>query len=289
MTRAADLQSCTALRGDLRLTTKAEVSAHVGNLVRSEVNRDSDFDLESWIQQRIDLKPGERVLDIGCGNGKQLTVFSDLVGTDGQVVGADIFSSVPGLLDAAKQKLEDKRNVRFLDHDASLPFPEADGAFSCVTSCYSFYYVENVRVTLNEVKRLLRPGGRFFVVGPSWDNSRELYELNRDVTGRDLPRNFREKLWRINNEVVPLAYELFDSVEISPWVNRVHFRGEEGIQRATDYYRSSLLFEEESVDPKERERFLAEFRKRIASHIGRHGVYHMVKRALGITMRKTRS
>ena len=255
--------------------------------MRSEVNKDSDFDLESWIQQRIVLKAGERVLDIGCGNGKQLTVFSDLVGAEGHVVGADIFSRVPGLHDAALQKLDGRRNVSLLDHDASVPFLEADAAFSCVTSCYSFYYVQDSRVTLTEVKRLLRPGGRFFVVGPSWDNSRELYDLNHEITGRDLPADFRHKLWRINDEIVPIAYELFDRVEISPWVNRVHFRGEAGIQRATDYYRSSLLFEEDSADPKERQRYLAEFRKRIAAHIGQHGVYHMVKRALGITMYKT--
>ncbi|HEX5073645.1 MAG TPA: methyltransferase domain-containing protein [Gemmatimonadaceae bacterium] len=270
------------------LTTREEIAAHVGNLVRSEVNRDSDFDLESWIQQRIRLRSGERVLDIGCGNGKQLVVFSDLVGAGGQVIGADIFGRVPGLLDAAKKKLEGKHNVSFRDHDASLPFSEPDGAFNCVTSCYSFYYVRDIRATLTEVRRLLCEDGRFFVVGPSWDNSRELYDLNHEITGRDLPEDFRYKLWRINEEVVPLAYELFDRVEISPWVNRVHFRGEAGIQRATDYYRSSLLFEEDSADPKERERFLAEFRKRVTAHIGQHGVYHMVKRALGITMYKAR-
>lgn len=270
------------------MTTREEVAAHIGNLVRSEVNKDADFELEPWIQQRISLQPGEHVLDIGCGNGKQVIVFSDLVGATGRVVGADIFGRVPGLLEAAKRKLEGRGNVSFLDHDASLPFAVKDGAFSCVTSCYSFYYVQDTRATLTEVRRLLSPGGRFFLVGPSWDNSRELYDLNHEITGRDLPEDFRFKLWRINEEVVPLAYELFDRVEISPWVNRVHFRGEEGIQRATDYYRSSLLFEEDSADPAERERFLAEFRKRVTAEIERHGVYYMVKRALGITMRKAR-
>jgi ubiquinone/menaquinone biosynthesis C-methylase UbiE len=270
------------------LITKEEVAAHVGNLVRSEVNKDSDFDLEVWIQQRIALRANEQVLDIGCGNGKQVIVFSDLVGAGGKVVGADIFGRVPGLLDAANKKLEGRRNVSFLDHDASMPFPQADAAFNCVTSCYSLYYVQDARRTLIDVKRLLRSGGRFFAVGPSWDNSRELYELNNEITGQDLPADFRYKLWRMNNEIVPLAYELFDRVEISPWVNRVHFRGEAGVQRATDYYRSSLLFEEDSADAAERERFLAEFRKRVAAHVAQHGVYYMVKRALGITMYKDR-
>jgi SAM-dependent methyltransferase len=270
------------------MTTREQAAAHIGNLVRSEVNKNSDFDLEPWIQRRIALQPGERVLDIGCGNGKQVEVFSDLVGPQGSVVGADIFSRVHGLLDAAKRKLEGRSNVSFMDHDASFPFPEKDAAFSCVTSCYSFYYVQDVRATLTEVKRLLTPGGRFFIVGPSWDNSRELYDLNQEITGRDLPADFRHKLWRINEEVVPLAYQVFDRVEISPWVNRVHFRGEEGVKQATDYYRASLLFEEESADPLERERFLADFSQRIAAEIERHGVYYMVKRALGITMRKDR-
>lgn len=270
------------------MVTREHVAAHIGNLVRSEVNKDADFELEPWIQQRIALRPGERVLDIGCGNGKQVAAFSELVGPQGHVVGADIFGRVPGLIEAANLKLAGRGNVSFMDHDASLPFPQEDASFSCVTSCYSFYYVQDVKATLTEVKRLLSPGGRFFIVGPSWDNSRELYDLNQEITGRDLPADFRHKLWRINQEVVPLAYQVFEQVEISPWVNRVHFRGAEGIQRATDYFRSSLLFEEDAADPAERERYLAEFRRRITAEIEQHGVYYMVKRALGITMRKAR-
>ena len=60
-------------------SSRAEVSAHIGNVVRSEVNKNADYDLEEWIQTRIHISKGDLVMDIGCGNGKQVAVFSDLV------------------------------------------------------------------------------------------------------------------------------------------------------------------------------------------------------------------
>ena len=82
-----------------------EVAAHIGNIVRSEVNKNADYNLEEWIQTKVRLSKGEAVLDVGCGNGKQLAVFSDVVGDSGKVIGVDIFSQVPGLLDNAREKL----------------------------------------------------------------------------------------------------------------------------------------------------------------------------------------
>src|SRR5262249_17147117 len=80
------------------------------------------------------------VLDIGCGNGKQLAVFSDLVGDGGKVIGTDIFSQVPGLLENAREKLAGKKNVQLIDHNESLPFPQANQKFDIINSCYPFFY-----------------------------------------------------------------------------------------------------------------------------------------------------
>ncbi len=265
-------------------STAEEVMAHIGNVVRSEVNKNADYDLEEWIQNRVHISKGEMVLDVGCGNGKQMAVFSDLVGPKGKVVGVDIFSQVPGLLDNAQDKLSEKTNIELVDHSASLPFPQKDQTFDVITTCYSIYYVDNIQATLKEYKRLLKKGGRCFVVGPSWDNSREFYDLNRDITKQELPKNFSERLWRINNEVIPLAYEIFNRVEISPFVNRVYFEGEVGLKAVEEYYRSTLLFQEDSKQMNQREQFATQFVTRVRKEMEKNGRYIIYKRAIGLTL-----
>lgn len=265
-------------------SSKEEVSAHIGNVVRSEVNKNADYDLEQWVQERVKIRPGDTVLDIGCGNGKQVSVFSGLVGEKGKVVGADIFGQVPGLLDNAKSKLAGKNNIELLDHNASHPFPQKDGSFEVITSCYSIYYVDDIRATLKDCYRLLKPGGRCFVVGPAWDNSKEFYDEIREITGRDLPHNFASRLWRINDEVIPAAYEIFDHVDVSPFVNRVFFEGADGIKSVSDYFRHSLLFEESSPNAEEREKFASQFVQKVEAEVKKNGRYVMFKRAVGLTM-----
>ncbi len=266
--------------------SQKEVAAHIGNIVRSEVNKNADYNLEEWIQTKVRLSKGEAVLDVGCGNGKQLAVFSDIVGDSGKVIGVDIFSQVPGLLDNAREKLSDKTNIDLLDHSASQPFPQNDHTFDAITSCYSIYYVENIHDTLQEFKRLLKKGGRCFIVGPAWDNSKEFYDLNREITDQELPKNFSERLWRINNEVIPASYEIFGRVEVSPFVNRVYFDGEKGIQAVEEYYRSTLLFQEDSEREDRREQFAKEFVRRVKGEVERNGRYMIYKRAIGLTLYK---
>jgi ubiquinone/menaquinone biosynthesis C-methylase UbiE len=267
-------------------SSQEEVSAHIGNVIRSEVNKNADYDLEEWIQSRVHISPGETVLDVGCGNGKQVAVFSDLVGVNGKVIGADIFSQVPGLLDKAREKLSDKTNIELMDHSASEPFPQSDQTFDVITSCYSIYYVDDIRASVREYKRLLKNGGRCFIVGPTWDNSMEFYDLNREITKQELPKNFSSRLWRINNEVIPASYEIFSRVEVSPFVNRVFFDGDDGVKAVEEYYRATLLFYEESEQYDQREQFVSEFVRRVKMEVEKNGRYIIYKRAVGLTLYK---
>ncbi|MCI0408702.1 MAG: methyltransferase domain-containing protein [Acidobacteria bacterium] len=269
-------------------SSQEEIAAHLGNLVRSEINRNGDYDLEEWIQTCLQVHAGEQVLDVGCGDGKQAAVFAGLVGESGQVTAADIFCRVPGLLEKAQARLGNQKNVVLLDHDASLPFPRPSESYDVITCCYSIYYVDDIRPALREFYRLLKKPGRCFIVGPSWNNSREFYGLNREITGQDLPANFAFRLWRLNNEAVPASYEIFDRVEVSPFVNRIYFRGQQGVKSLEDYYRSTLLFHEESSDPAQREQFVQELLRRVKMEIEKSGSFIIFKRALGLTLYKER-
>lgn len=78
----------------------------------------------------LDLKPGERVLDIGCGAGATTLSAAQQVGADGSVVGVDI--SKP-LLALARQRAAGRANVSFSEADAgagAIPGAPFDAAFS---------------------------------------------------------------------------------------------------------------------------------------------------------------
>jgi SAM-dependent methyltransferase len=97
----------------------------------------------------LDAKPGESILDLGCGDG-QLT--ERLAATGAIVTGVDLS---PEMLAAAR--------LRGIDaHEGSaesLPF--ADHSFNAVFSNAVLHWVRNQDAMMAEVRRVLKPGGRF--------------------------------------------------------------------------------------------------------------------------------
>jgi len=259
------------------------MTAHVGNIVRSEINKNADHDLEAWIQSCVQLLPGQRVLDVGCGSGKQVRAFSDLVRSEGSVFGADIFGRLPELRTAAEANLAGQDNVTLVDHDASFPFDFADGSFDLVNSAYSIYYVEDVEQTLNEFRRLTDPGsGRVFIVGPSWDNSREFYDLHTSITGAQLGEKFVRHLRCMNDVVLPKCYEIFGNVLATPFVNRVYFNGSKGASNLKSYYESSMMLADVTQDPAEVNAYLQQLEDRILTRNYAANGYVIYKRAIGV-------
>src|SRR5436853_4959935 len=58
---------------------------------RIEINRAySSVDFDRWLLRRLQVAPGEDILDVGCGSGAQTIPFSQVVGADGSVSAVDI-------------------------------------------------------------------------------------------------------------------------------------------------------------------------------------------------------
>lgn len=107
----------------------------------------------------LDLRPGDRVLDLACGTGLNLPHLRELVGEHGQVVGADL---TPAMLDIARKMINAKgwRNVELHEADAAnLPFPDA--SFDKVIVSFALTIIPEPVKALEEVRRVLVPGGRF--------------------------------------------------------------------------------------------------------------------------------
>ncbi|MBV8034397.1 methyltransferase domain-containing protein [Roseateles sp.] len=107
---------------------------------------------------RLQLRPGERVLDIACGTGGLACELAAAVGTAGQVVGVDLSQAMVDEANA-RAAAAGLRNTCFERIDAqSLTLPDA--AFDIVTCCFGLMYLPDPERALVQMRRVLRPGGR---------------------------------------------------------------------------------------------------------------------------------
>jgi arsenite methyltransferase len=107
------------------------------------------------------IHEGEEILDIGCGCGVDSMVAAAMTGPTGSVVGIDVTSE---MLERARQNLAETgfKNVTFQKAGGeALPFP--DQRFDTVVSNGVFNLVPDKLTALEEVFRVLKPGGRLMM------------------------------------------------------------------------------------------------------------------------------
>ena len=109
------------------------------------------------------LRPGHKVLDLASGTGDLAARFSGLVGPEGLVTMTDINAA---MLDQGRARMADRGligNVKYVQVDAeAIPFD--DNMFDCVTIGFGLRNVTNKQQALNEMFRVLKPGGRALVL-----------------------------------------------------------------------------------------------------------------------------
>ncbi len=110
--------------------------------------------------ERMQVQTGDRVLDLGCGAGWATRLLAARVGPRGIAVGVDISDA---MIREAQQHPEAPRNARFLCAPAE-DIPWDTGFFTHVLSVESFYYYADQSAVLKELRRLLAPGGRIFLL-----------------------------------------------------------------------------------------------------------------------------
>jgi ubiquinone/menaquinone biosynthesis C-methylase UbiE len=105
---------------------------------------------------RMPVESGDTVLDLGSGSGYAARALREAGGA-GRAVGLD---GAPGMVENARTYTDDSM-VEFLvgDFDA-LPFPE--DSFDHCFSMEAFYYAPDPLHTLEELARVIRPGGTFY-------------------------------------------------------------------------------------------------------------------------------
>jgi demethylmenaquinone methyltransferase/2-methoxy-6-polyprenyl-1,4-benzoquinol methylase len=106
-------------------------------------------------------KPNAQVLDLCCGTGDMAFALRREAAT-AQITGAD-FSHAMLVLASAKAKPSSNHPVKWIEADAlALPFPNA--SFDLVTSAFGFRNLADYDAGLQEIRRVLRPGGEIGIL-----------------------------------------------------------------------------------------------------------------------------
>ncbi len=109
------------------------------------------------------LKPGQKVLDVGCGTGTTAIAAKRQVGPDGSITGID--ASPEMLARAAKKAAKAALPVEFRQASVeALPF--ANGSFDVVLSTMMLHHLPQPvrRECFAEIRRVLKPGGRLLAI-----------------------------------------------------------------------------------------------------------------------------
>lgn len=108
----------------------------------------------------LEVRSGERILDVGCGAGQTIVQLSDLVGPTGFVVGIDI---APRLLEIARKQASGRTNVSLIDGDAQTSALAA-GTFDAIFSRFGVMAFRDPVAAFSNFHRALKPAGRLAFV-----------------------------------------------------------------------------------------------------------------------------
>jgi ubiquinone/menaquinone biosynthesis C-methylase UbiE len=163
----------------------------------------STSQIEDWLKAELGNASGRRLLEIGCGDGNYFSVYESVLGHRGLIVGMDLNRR---LLETASQRLQQGKTPGLVfrwDYD-DHPYPLLDRDFDFLVAPFSAYYTRNVSSWIEDTIRVLRKGGRMFLLGPTKENARELYQLNEIVTSVQQIPETEETSIKLEEEFLPL-------------------------------------------------------------------------------------
>jgi SAM-dependent methyltransferase len=156
-------------------------------------------ELRAWERRQLGLRPGQRLLDVGCGLGDAALALAADLGDDGDVVGIDSSSAMVATANARAAGV--RCRARFAVGDA-CSLDETDDSFDAVRSERTLQWIADPLTAVREIARVVRPGGRVSLIDTDWStftidvSDAWVTELVRDAfaTERRRPSNVGRRL-----------------------------------------------------------------------------------------------
>jgi ubiquinone/menaquinone biosynthesis C-methylase UbiE len=190
-------------------------------------------DIDQWMLELLKPARGSRILDVGCGSGKQLEAFHRYLAGEAAITGADFNLELLDQAKARRGSLGGKWGIQNLDFNQRFPIP--DGSYDLVSCCFAIYYSRDIPFTVGEMHRVLAPGGRLFTTGPMPENKRLFYEIIGEATDKPIPPMPGSS--RYASEILETIRARFSQVGVHIFENPLQF---ESVQPFVDYTRASL-------------------------------------------------
>jgi ubiquinone/menaquinone biosynthesis C-methylase UbiE len=190
-------------------------------------------DIDEWMLHQLSPQKSTRILDVGCGAGKQCFLFYKALEGDADITGGDVN---PELLEKARQENAKIGNrIKFIDLNFNQRFPIDDNQFDLLTCCFAIYYAEDIPFSISEMHRVLKPGGRLFTTGPMPENKRLFYDIIFEATQKPIPPMPGSS--RYSSQIYNAIESLFSHVSIHIFENPLVF---ETVDPFLAYTRASL-------------------------------------------------
>ena len=148
---------------------------------------ENQIKMREFLYSLIDVKPQMNILDLGCGCGYDLRRISELVDNESSLYGVDL--SEKSILVAKKENNSDSR-FEFIHGDTSKTIDFDSNTFDVVFSNNMLECITDKQALINEVYRVLKPGGQTVFAHYDWDS--QLFDGEDKDLVRRIVRTFND-------------------------------------------------------------------------------------------------
>ena len=246
-------------------------TSQVTSQLKSRILTNKKFgslDLDEWLFEKLDIKKGYSVLDVGCGTGSLIIKLSELL-PQGNYFGIDI--SKNSIEEAKKKALDKHLKINFICRDASDAASLQNNLFDLIMSIYALYYVKNPEELLSLLKTKLKKNGKISVMAPYKGNNLEWYSFLNKFMEMPPEIGFIADNF-MDNIVIPFAEHNFKNMASFQFQNKVIIPSHKDLEL---YWKSNSYHKEE---------FDEEFEQYSADFFDKNENFQITKKALLVIM-----